>query len=133
MKNYIFDSYAIIAYLENENGASKISKILASAFDKDINIFLCIVNWGELYYITLRESGQQACNIAVNAIQGLPITIVDVDMELTKQAAIFKSKFRMSYSDCFAAALSKKLNATLVTGDPEFKQVEKEVLIHWID
>lgn len=133
MKNYVFDSYAVISYLEDESGASEISKILTFAFDKDINIYFCIVNWGEVYYITLRECGQQACDTAVATMNGLPLTIIDVDMELTRQAAIFKSKYKMSYSDCFAAALSKKLKATLVTGDPEFKQVEKEISVYWIE
>ena len=35
----------------------------------------------------------------------------------------------MAYADCFAAALAKLKNAELLTGDPEFKQVEKEIKI----
>jgi predicted nucleic acid-binding protein len=38
----------------------------------------------------------------------------------------------MSYADCFAAALSKQKNAELLTGDPEFKAVEKDIKIHWL-
>jgi ribonuclease VapC len=38
----------------------------------------------------------------------------------------------MSYADCFAAALAKKRQAVLVTGDPEFKQVSDEVKVHWV-
>ena len=39
---------------------------------------------------------------------------------------------RMSYADCFAAALAKLRKAELVTGDKEFKQVEGEVKVLWI-
>jgi len=39
---------------------------------------------------------------------------------------------KMSYPDCSAAALAKKKKCELVTGDNEFKQVEKEVKIRWI-
>jgi hypothetical protein len=35
----------------------------------------------------------------------------------------------MSFADCFAAALAKQKRATLLTGDLEFKQVEKEITI----
>ena len=38
----------------------------------------------------------------------------------------------MSYADCYAAALAKNKQASLVTGDPEFKQVAKDIKIHWI-
>ncbi|HOW64450.1 MAG TPA: PIN domain-containing protein [Candidatus Paceibacterota bacterium] len=39
---------------------------------------------------------------------------------------------KMAYADCFAAALAKAENAELVTGDPEFKEVEKEIRIAWL-
>jgi predicted nucleic acid-binding protein len=38
----------------------------------------------------------------------------------------------MSFADCFAAALTKEQNGELLTGDNEFKQVEHEVKIHWL-
>lgn len=39
----------------------------------------------------------------------------------------------MSYADCFAAALAKHEKAELITGDNEFKQVENEMKIIWLD
>jgi predicted nucleic acid-binding protein len=38
----------------------------------------------------------------------------------------------MSFADAFAAALAKVRQAELVTGDPEFKPLEREIRIHWI-
>ena len=57
---------------------------------------------------------------------------MDVDAELTKQAALFKAKRKMSYADCFGAALAKLNGAEFITGDLEFKQVENEIKIHWL-
>lgn len=57
---------------------------------------------------------------------------VDNDLELVRQAAIFKATKRLSYADCFAAALAKLHNAELVTGDPEFRAVETEIKIGWL-
>jgi hypothetical protein len=46
---------------------------------------------------------------------------------------VFKATKKMSYADCFAAALAKIRNAELVTGDPEFKVVESELKkIRWL-
>jgi predicted nucleic acid-binding protein len=38
----------------------------------------------------------------------------------------------MSLADCFAAALAIERKAEVYTGDPEFREVEKEVRIVWI-
>ena len=54
------------------------------------------------------------------------------DLALAKQAASFKARHKMSYADCFAAALAKQKNAELITGDSEFKAVEKEIRIQWL-
>jgi predicted nucleic acid-binding protein len=47
-------------------------------------------------------------------------------------AADFKARFPMSLADAFAAALAKEKKAELVTGDPEFKAVEKEIKVAWL-
>lgn len=39
---------------------------------------------------------------------------------------------KMSYADCFAAALASMHKGELITGDPEFKAVEKQIKIMWI-
>jgi len=57
---------------------------------------------------------------------------VEANKELTLQAAEFKAFHKMSYADAFAAALSKIRKAILVTGDKEFKSIEKEIKINWI-
>jgi predicted nucleic acid-binding protein len=38
----------------------------------------------------------------------------------------------MSYADCFAAALARVNNSELITGDPEFREVEKEIKVVWL-
>jgi len=62
----------------------------------------------------------------------LGIQFFDADWKLAREASRFKVKGKMSFADCFAAALAKENKADLVTGDPEFKQVESEVKIHWL-
>ena len=38
----------------------------------------------------------------------------------------------MAYADCFAVALAKLRNVEVVTGDPEFKEVDGEVKVAWL-
>jgi predicted nucleic acid-binding protein len=65
-------------------------------------------------------------------ISTLPIHLVPADLELAKQAAELKAVKKMSYADCFAAALAKHRRVELVTGDKEFRQVADEVKICWL-
>ncbi len=62
----------------------------------------------------------------------MPIDIVDVNIQLAREAARFKAAHRMSYADCFAAALAKLHNGEVITGDKKFRAVEGEVKIAWI-
>lgn len=128
----VLDSYSLIAYIENEAGAEQMIEIFRVARDSGKAIFLSVVNWGEVYYITLREAGQERADEVAHLISTLPIQIVPADLELAKQAALFKATKKMSYADCFAAALAKLKKAELVTGDKEFKQIEGEVKILWL-
>ena len=128
----VLDSYSVIAYVENEAGADTMIEIFRTERDSGKALFLSVVNWGEVYYITLREAGREQADHVAHVISTLPIQLVDADLELAKQAAEFKAKHKMSYADCFAAALAKSHGVELVTGDKEFKQVEGEVKITWL-
>ncbi len=128
----VLDSYSLIVYLEGEAGADKMVEFFRGARDSSRPLLLSVVNWGEVFYITLREAGRQRADQVAHLISTLPIEIVPADLELTQQAAEFKAARKMSYADCFAAALAKLRKAELVTGDREFRQVEEEVKIHWL-
>ncbi|MFY9672974.1 MAG: PIN domain-containing protein [Terriglobales bacterium] len=51
---------------------------------------------------------------------------------LADSAADFKARFKLSLADAFAAALAKERKVELVTGDPEFKALEKEIKVQWL-
>jgi ribonuclease VapC len=135
MATKVLDSWALIAFLEDEPAAEEVEKLLQQAADERHKLLLSAVNWGEIYYNTMREVSQEAAEQKVQEIASLPIDIIGVseDLALVRQAAIFKATRKMSYADCFAAALAKLRNAELVTGDPEFKAVEKEIKIAWLN
>jgi predicted nucleic acid-binding protein len=128
----VLDSYSLVSYIEGEAGKDTMIEVFRSARDSGRHCLLSVVNWGEVYYITLREAGQQRAEEVAHLIHTLPIQLVIADLELAKQAAIFKSSKKMSYADCFAAALAKHRRVELITGDKEFKQVEGEIKILWM-
>jgi uncharacterized protein len=132
MKRYVLDSYSLLAYAEDEKGADVVEDILTKALDNQAEIFLSVINWGEMYYIALREGGKERAELYRETFARYPITIVEANKELTLQAAHFKANYKISYADAFAAALAKNKKAVLATGDKEFKSLENEIKINWI-
>lgn len=132
MKKYIFDSYALFVYLEGESGSEKVAKIISDALQDKTEIFMSVLNWGEVYYIVLREQGKDAAELYLKTIERYPINIIDAGKELTREAANIKASYKLSYADAFAAALAKLNKAVLVTGDKEFKSLNKIIKIEWV-
>ena len=134
MATKVLDSWALIAFFEDEPAAEAVEKLLAQAAAEKHKLLLSVVNWGEIYYNTMREVSQEAAEQQARDIAALPIDIVGVDddLQLVREAAKLKATKKMAYADCFAAALARLRNVELVTGDPEFKEVEKEIKINWL-
>ena len=131
-KAIVLDSWAVLAYLEDESPAQKIGDMISDAHDEDVPLYMSVVNVGEVWYIVTREASPVDADNSVAQLRQLGIKFIEADWLLTQQAAKFKSKHRMSYADCFAAALTKQKSAVLLTGDPEFKQVEREIALIWL-
>src|SRR4030067_3097269 len=133
MKRYVLDSYAMIAYFEDEPGADRVAKVLRQLVQGRAKGFMSVVNWGEVYYNTMREQGISEAEKVILQLDKFPIQIVDVNKELAYEAAKLKGEFRIAYADCFAAVLSVRLGAVIVTGGPDFKKLQERISIQWIN
>ena|ERR1700738_4603429 len=131
-KAIVLDSWAVIAYLEGEAAAERVADHIADAHENDIPLFISVVNAGEVWYIIARETTVGDADRSITELRHLGIGFVDVDWPLAHEAGGFKAKHKMSFADCFAAALAKHKKGVLLTGDAEFKQVEQEITIDWL-
>ena len=133
MKKYVLDSFAMIAFFEDEPGANKVTEILDALMKQKAKAFMSVVNWGEIYYNTMRVQGIEEAEDVIKQFNKYPIQLIEADQALTYEAAKLKGKHKIAYADCFAAALSLRLKAPIVTGDPEFKKLDDQISIQWID
>ncbi len=131
-KAYVLDSWAVIAYLEDEPSGEQVEELIATAHEEQIPIYMSVVNVGEVWYTLAREVSEEEANAGVKMLSDLRIQFENVDWELTQEAARFKSQNKMSYADAFAAALAKVKKADLVTGDNEFKPLDGQIKISWL-
>lgn len=128
----ILDSFALIAYFEQEEGASKVVHFLERAERKQNRLLLTFINWGEIYYAIFRSKGESRAEDCLLLMDQLPIELVGIDRELVYQASRIKGQYAVAYGDCFAAALAKREECPVLTGDKEFQKLNKEIQVSWI-
>lgn len=128
----VIDSWAIMAFLEDEPAAKNVERILIEALNSDSRLLITTVNLGEVWYAVSRTQSEMAAEQVIQQILSLGVEVTSVDWEIGKQAARLKSSGQIAYADCFAAGLAMVEGCELITGDQEFKQFEGQVRIMWV-
>ena len=126
----VLDSFALLAYLKMEGRYKKVKDFLAS---EEAHLVINEINVGETFCILARERGIEKAEYFVNTIlPSLPIETVPNTLRDVIEAARIKSTHSISYADCFVVATAAREDAAIITGDPEFKKVQKAVAIDWM-
>ena len=128
----VLDSHALLAFLRGEAGDDKVAALLEKAGERDAPLHMTEVNYAEVKYMVIRKDGAARWEENARELPTLPIEFHPATRALANLAADFKARHKLSLADAFAAALAKETKAELVTGDPEFKAVEKEIRIRWL-
>jgi len=129
---YLLDSFAFLAFLNDESGMGRVKGLLQLASERKIRVLMCQVNLGEVLYIVERERGLPAAQSTLALVESLPIELLDAGRELLLDAAHIKAWHALSYADAFAVAAAIREQASVITGDPEFESVEDLVEIEWL-
>lgn len=93
---------------------------------------MTVVNAAEVMLVQERRGGAEASHRTLDLLQDLPITLVNVDLELAARAAYLKTRGGISFADCFAAALAHRDGIPVLTGDREFERVADLVQVRWL-
>jgi len=117
---FVLDACAIIAYLRDEEGAGVVESVLLG----DNACVAHAVNVCEVYSDCLRRGGaSQADELLEDLVSIGLITREDMDAALWKTAGGYKAALaRVSLADCFAMALTQRLDAASMTSDPTFNR-----------
>ena len=132
MRNIVFDSHAILKFYQDEDGAEQVEKLLISSRQGDLKAFMSEINLGEVYHMTIRRLGLVSAKEYLEQFSELIIQVIPATSDIILSASEIKAEYAISYADCFAAATALEVDASIITGDPEFKKVEHLVRIDWI-
>ncbi len=129
---FILDSFAMLAFLENEPGSSRVTELLIQASQGKCQVVISLINLGEVLYITERERGLPKAQAVLAAVEQLPVQILPADQNAVFAAAHIKAHYKISFADAFSVAAAKTFPGILLTGDPEFSTVQSEIVIEWL-
>ena len=128
----VLDSFAILAFFQDEPAAAPVADLLRRADAGEVRLTMTVANMGEVVYRTIRQHGFGQAQEVLGRLEEYDIEMVDIDRELALSAAYLKGLHRMAYADCMAAALAQRVDGAVVTGDPDFRQIEDVVSIEWL-
>jgi predicted nucleic acid-binding protein len=128
----LLDSYAILAFLNDEEGAEPVARLLQEAAQDGTRLLVNEINVGEVYYIVAKHRSEDAAEQVLLHLDRLPLELVSNDFDAVMEAARMKARFPLSYADAFALATALRFRARLVTGDPEFEAAEDVVDVEWL-
>jgi predicted nucleic acid-binding protein len=131
MKRVVLDASAVMTFFENRPGADKVEELIHLSLAGKRQLFMSVVNWGEVYYSTWRAHGPGVARKIIEDISQLPVEIVDASLDLTRAAAELRANHKLPYTDAFAVALAAQRKAFLATSDQDFAAVEKNIDILW--
>ena len=100
----VLDSFALVSLFHRKPVWRKVRDTLHGLLAQGEKAQLCLINWGEFYYVVKRRVGQEKAEEALALVQQLPIALVSVDDRLVKEAATLKSEYPISYADAFCIA-----------------------------
>ena len=105
-KKYLLDSFALLAYLKEENNYEKVKNVLSS---HNTHVLMNDINIGETFYILARERGMEKADYFLHVILPiLPIAHIENTLQEVIEASRIKAVYPISYADCFVVATACK-------------------------
>jgi ribonuclease VapC len=116
----VLDSFALLSLYHREPGWRVVQKALYDQDKARTRAVLIGLNGGEFLYIVKRRVGPAKTTEALHLLEQLPIELYPIDQPLVRAAAEIKSEHALSYADTFCVATAQRLDAVVLTNDPEF-------------
>jgi PIN domain nuclease of toxin-antitoxin system len=111
----VLDACALIAFINDEPGASQVELLLN---DPDSTCYVHSINLCEVYHQMIRASDETIAKQVINDLLSVGlIAREDMDGEFWRSVGEHKARGRISLADCFCFALAIRLDGQVVTSD----------------
>lgn len=132
---YVLDACAMIALLQDEEGADKVAAVINAANDGEAEVIMHKANLLEVYYDYYRTSGKEQADLVVDEIKKRPIEInAEITDQIFQEAGRLKASYKISFADSIALAQAMLTSGELLTSDHhEFDALDgvEPITFHW--
>jgi len=131
MDKVVIDAFAILALLEKEKGYETVKDHLERSSRGKIEAYMSLINWGEVYYTLIKKGKTVDAEELWEARGDYPIAFIEPTVRRIRIASKIKGSYPVSFADAFCISLAIEIDAKVITGDSEFREVNGLELI-WI-
>ncbi len=124
---FVLDSWPIVEKLRRGHESDILRILLERAANREVTLFISEMNWGEILYLLAKEIGIARADSALADLEHALITVIPIQPGDALRAARLKSRFSISYADCFCALLAQEYQAPIVTGDTDFLAIRQKL------
>jgi len=131
---YLLDACALIAYINDEDGADVVDALLTQASNDVVTIAMSMVNVLEVYYGVFRDFGHDEAEEILNEILSLPIKIIsELSIDALREAGRLKARYKMSLADSVALGIALVSGYFIATADHhEMDPIEQNESIQFL-
>jgi len=115
---YVVDACAVLAHLNDEQGAEAVEELYAGGFSDANKVGIHAVNLLEVYYFVNKHAGNAQAESVLRGIEELGLHVErTLSNPLLRRAGRFKGEYRLSLADSIALGYAGLWEASLVTCD----------------
>ncbi len=135
-EKFVLDACAMIAFLNDEEGAQKVEQLLSQGDRAPNTLFIHEINLLEIYYGVYRDESKELAEQTYIKVRNMPIKVgTGLRKNVFKEAGRLKAISKISLADSVALAEAKIRRIPLVTCDHhEFDPIQdrNELDFFWI-
>ena len=137
MSDYLLDACAVLALLNDEEGADIVSGLLDRAEHGEITLSISAANLIEVYYDRIRVAGSDLADTIIREIyNNFPLSVIEtLNPAIVREAARLKAAGKLSFADTILVATARCTGTTIVTCDHvELEPIEQQehITFLWI-
>ncbi len=128
MKEYVLDANALVRLYRDAPGAATVENLIRQARSGSAHLAISVINLSEAACVLARYFGTDKALRCIEATRGA-IEIVAVRERQALDTAVLRLRYKLGLADSFAAELAMRTGATLVTADPDFAKLGKQLKV----
>jgi predicted nucleic acid-binding protein len=128
VKEYVLDANALVRLYRDAPGAATVENLIRQARSGSAHLRISVINLSEVAWVLARYCGRDKALRCIEAARGA-IEIEAVWERHALDTAVLRLRYKLGLADSFAAELAMRTGATLVTADPDFAKLGKQLKV----